>query len=211
MQQAKASRAHCVVTDPKAVRWLTDIERARFLKPFFRCAVTVGEAAAELCADPNWTYKQVKCLEKLGLLELSRTEAKRGRPLRYYRTAADEFFVPREAVSFEDFLYQLGYQLEQTLAHNLSETFKNAQGELPGLRVFCGEGSVAVLGAAAPGRSWEPSEGSSPAHSMWKRVTLDYEDALNLRNELDALLGKYSVKEGQQAYILRLALAPGTF
>ncbi len=211
MQQAKASRTHCAITDARAVRWLTDIERARFLRPFFRCAVTVGEAAAELCADPNWTYKQVERLEKLGLLELSHTKAKRGRPLRYYQTAADEFFVPREAVSFEEFLCGVGHQLEQKLARNLSETFKNAQGELPGLRIFCDEGSVAVLGAAAPGRSWEPLEGSSPAHSIWKRMSLDYEDALNLRDELDALLERYSAKEGQQAYILRLALAPGTF
>ena len=42
-------------------------------------------------------------------------------------------------------------------------------------------------------------------------MLLDYEDALNPRNELDALLGKYSAKEGWQSYILRLALAPGTF
>ena len=211
MQQEKASLAHHVVTDPRAVRWLTDIERSKFLTPFFRHAVTVGQAAEELCADPNWTYKQVKCLEKLGLLELSHMEAKRGRPLRYYRTVAAEYFVPHEAVSFEDFLYRVGYQLEGKLARHLAETFKNEQGELPSLRVFCGDGGVAVLAATAPGRSWEPLGDSSPAHSMWRRVSLDYEDAVKLRGELDALLGKYSAKAGQQSYLLRVALAPGTF
>ena len=104
MQPENASRAYRVVTDPRAVRWLTDVQCSRFLIPFFKRAVTVGEAAGELCADPNWTYKQVKRLEKLGLLELSHMRGKRGRPLRYYQTVAAEYFVPHEAVSFEDLL-----------------------------------------------------------------------------------------------------------
>lgn len=68
---------------------------------FFGKAVTVPEAAHKSGMKPNTIYVQVRCLVDIGLLVVEREVRSGGRAVKFYRTAAERFFVPFEVMSFE--------------------------------------------------------------------------------------------------------------
>ena len=211
MQQCEANRDSVTVTDSKVAQWLMNAENAKCLAHFSARAITVSEAAAQLALNANQAYKLIKRLEKLGLVHVERYEPRRGKPLRYYRTLASEFFIPPKVIPLEEFLYEVSCKLERTLSRRLANSFSEGREGKLGLRVVLKPTNrVSLQLAEKPGSNWNPVEASSPLDSVWEQLFLDYEDAKDLQRELATLLEKYKGKSGKHPYVLRFALAPGT-
>lgn len=210
MQYPDGSSSYHDVTDSKAIQWLTSVERSRLLTPFFKKEVTVGEAAKQLGTDLTWTYKQVKRMEALNLLEQVGCRPRGGRPLRYYRTVAQRFRISPEAASLEETLYQLGHQLERVIARKLADII-HQQGHFSGLYIYLNDADEVDMHGTFPSGSGNHEASLSPLISMWEHLSLDYTDAKALNEELELVLKRYKGKQGgQHSYILRLALVPGS-
>ena len=87
-----------MVHDPLAARLLADPEVAVLLKPFMRSPVTLKAAAEEARVPIQKMHYRAGQMLAAGLLEVVRTTARRGRPVKHYRALAACFRVPLELV-----------------------------------------------------------------------------------------------------------------
>lgn len=97
MKQKLASRRWLRLDDLEAARVVTDVQARRFLEPFIGQERTVSEVAAELNVHMSTVLYRVRQFIRLGLVREPRLEPRKGRPIKYYRSVADGFFVPFRA------------------------------------------------------------------------------------------------------------------
>ncbi len=84
------------IIHPDVALFLADVSKSRHIRPFFAKECTLSQAAKELDLPLGTMRYWVSKMEELGLLKLSRTEKRKGSPIKYYRTVADTFVVPLE-------------------------------------------------------------------------------------------------------------------
>ena len=90
------------VTNPEQVRLLTDPVSKSYFKPFLGQALSVSEAAdVSGCSLSTMLYR-VRTFLDAGLLEITRTQKRKGRPIKVYRAVANAFFIPFVATDFTD-------------------------------------------------------------------------------------------------------------
>jgi hypothetical protein len=86
------------ITNPEAAAFLTDAARVKHMPPFFARECTLAEAA-KLLGLPlaNMRY-WVSKMKELGIIKQTRIVRRKGSPIKYYRSVADEFTVPLEHI-----------------------------------------------------------------------------------------------------------------
>lgn len=85
------------VTDPNAVKLLTQGRARWVLGAFLRGENTVAAVARELNTDIRLVHRDVLALQHAGLLQLLREKKRAGRAVKVYTAAASSFFVPFSA------------------------------------------------------------------------------------------------------------------
>ena len=91
-----------MVGDRRQARLLTDPRSAAFIYPFLGRDRSVGEAAAEVgCPITTMVYR-VRILEQAGLLIITDTRRRAGRPVSIYRSSCDSYRVPLATTGFDD-------------------------------------------------------------------------------------------------------------
>jgi predicted ArsR family transcriptional regulator len=90
------------IDDPGQAKLLTNPESFRFLEPFMARDCTVSQAAKELKCNVDTMLYRVKTFVKAGLLKVVKTQSRRGRSIKVYRSSADKYFVPFEITPYED-------------------------------------------------------------------------------------------------------------
>ena len=83
-----------IFEDPKAASALMDLSLLPLVAHFLRTESSASEAAQAVGADLDEAYYRVRKLARLGILEVTRTESRAGRPIKRYRASAQAFFVP---------------------------------------------------------------------------------------------------------------------
>ncbi|THF87165.1 helix-turn-helix transcriptional regulator [Deinococcus sp. KSM4-11] len=83
--------------DPQAARVLADAYTRQFFEPFIWRERRVSEVAREVGVTTNAMLYRVRQFLRLGLLEVTRTEARAGRAVRHYRSTSRGYFVPFSA------------------------------------------------------------------------------------------------------------------
>lgn len=202
--------------DAQAAAVLADLERVQVLASFLGRERPVSEVAEELGLPVDATYYRVRRLVDLGLLELTRTVPRKGRSLKLYRTTADRFFVPLDALperTAEEFLADGDEPTRRRLARSVARVLRELPVHLQmGLHVGrAPDGRPSIgLGPADPG--WRPDgmlvPGVPAILSSWMPLRLAYDDAKALQRELFELIGRYAGRNGPDAYLLGLQLAP---
>ncbi len=92
------------VDDQATARLLLDRSISRYLVPFLDREMSVGAAAADLDTTIGVLLPRVRRLARAGLLVVTREEPRKGRAIKYYRSVADEFFVPVGVLDPSDLL-----------------------------------------------------------------------------------------------------------
>jgi hypothetical protein len=88
--------------DHRQARLLTDPRSAAFIYPFLARERSTSEAAADAgCPLTTMAYR-VGVLRQAGLLQMTRTSRRAGRPITYYRSTQDAYRVPLAATGFTD-------------------------------------------------------------------------------------------------------------
>ncbi|MDP9766605.1 ArsR/SmtB family transcription factor [Deinococcus enclensis] len=80
--------------DPAAARVLADAYTRQFFQPFIWRERLVSDVARELGVSKAAVLYRVRQFLRLGLLTVTRTEARAGRALKYYRASSRGYFVP---------------------------------------------------------------------------------------------------------------------
>lgn len=83
--------------DPAAARVLADAYTRQFFEPFIWRERRVSDVAREVGVSTNAMLYRVRQFLRLGLLEVTRTEARAGRAVRHYRATSQRYFVPFSA------------------------------------------------------------------------------------------------------------------
>lgn len=192
---------------------LMNVSKQHLLAPFFAREITVSKAAQQAGVTNLLMFRQVKRFERLGIVQVTRTEARQGRSLKYYQTTAKEFFIPAKVLPLERTLEQVDGAAQKVFLHNLVKTIvQHETTEDLGTRLSLspvGTGIVAVQLAVAPGKNWQPEEMEYAAIvELWLTTNLSVEEAKALQQELTSISERYAKKDGAQKYLLRLGLTP---
>ncbi|MFT4166376.1 MAG: helix-turn-helix domain-containing protein [Microlunatus sp.] len=110
------------VTDPAQARIVADPVRSRFLHPFLGRERTVSEAAAELGCRTDVMLYRVRRMLAIDLLRITATRRRTGRPIKIYRSSHDGYFVPNEAMHYDDLRHRVSTQGAQ-LAEELIDAY----------------------------------------------------------------------------------------
>jgi hypothetical protein len=205
------------ISDEKLVRALARESTRRTLAPFFGAETTAGAAAKKQGASLTAFSNRVEALVRLGLLVETRRAPRGGRALRYFRTAADEFFIGLEAMPgdlivamenafekrFVDALLVIGAQMSAT-----------GDGGPLGFRVHAADGDDSAAPfhlAARPGQTFEPARSKlQPFFTSWSTLDLSSDDARSLQRDIAALLSRYQarVRPGARRWLTRWGIVP---
>lgn len=211
--------------DAEAAKVIAEPAALRYLEPFVAQERSVGQVAQELGVSPSGVLYRVRQFLRLGLIVETRAEPRNGRPIRYYRSVADGYFVPFQATSVtnqEALAAHAFRRLREQLDESVGQAWVKAFGEERpiGIQVYRGpQGRLSRN--IAPDPRGLPSERpldallepEAPAvWDSWGTVRLSGEEAKALQRELAALLQRYwpPSRSATGEYLLRLAMAPLT-
>ncbi|SMB83789.1 winged helix-turn-helix domain-containing protein [Deinococcus hopiensis] len=214
--------------DPASARVLADAYTRQFFEPFIWRERRVSDVARELQVSKTAMLYRVRQFLRLGLLEVTRTEPRAGRAVRYYRATSQGYFVPFTATSAESVQALYETSVDNTRRSVLA-TLTRAWGALAddprwfGLYTY-GDESGLKSHALLP---YRPADNvhdltqrgflepllDEHAPTIWDNTTalsLRAEDAKALQRELHALQRRYSRRTsgGGKTYLLRLTLTP---
>lgn len=207
-----------IISDPKVAHILASTEERRFLEPFIRREATLSQAAEELGVKLTTLHYHVRKLLRLGLIEVRREEPRKGRAMKIYGAAAEEFFVPFEitpSVSLEALMTQIMAAPNRSLIKSAARTLLE-HSDRWGLRITRDERDKIVVAA-----TWHEDVDDAeiyqtllapdfPATFLRSAgVNLDHTAAKALQLELHELFRRYesSFAKGQD-YLLMAGLTP---
>lgn len=206
------------LTDSQAVRLLCDPAMRVVLAPFLTAERTIGVVAEQLQMDKNALLLKVRRLAKAGLLRVSRTQRRAGRPIKFYQAVAPGFFVPFIATSFATpgAWMEAEYQAREKLliAQTMQEGLEWQEQQKPdfGLRFFQRPDGI-VEADFAFGMHDEANLAAPDAPAVMSAFVfteLDPQEAKELQWKLADIVQQYE-RRGTgtgRRYILRLGLAP---
>ena len=215
--------------DPAAARVLADAYTRQFFQPFIWRERLVSDVARELGVSKTAMLYRVRQFLRLGLLTVTRTEARAGRALKYYRASSPGYFVPFAATHADSVqaLYEasLDYPRRSVLT-SLAQAWSGLADDAReyGLYTYGDERGL-MSHALLPYRPDVPQRGAKTgggmlgplladdAPALWDNtatLTLAAQDAKALQRDLYALHSKYQDRRDPagEPYLLRLTLTP---
>jgi len=218
-------RAWHKITSEAAAAYLAADEGRYFLRPFLEREASVSEAAELLGQPLDRTHYRVKRMLQLGILEVTRQEARAGRPVKYYRSRGDGLFVPfslTSAADLEESRRRTNAELDARLVHAQTVAMRElteSRGDW-GFRLFLDD-QGATHYDFAPERAPDDFDlqklqlqPESPAVvATWLQVPLERQQAKELQRELTELLLRYrALSEGEASgetdYLLHIGMGP---
>lgn len=181
---------------PDQVAVFLDPRRRRILITFLGREASLTEAAERLAFPLNRLAYHVGRLIELGLLRVVREQKRAGRPIRYYRAAADSFLIPAAA---------MGRRVGDGLTAELRAALDRAE-----LLSGASDLLISLDEAGRPRLQRRGGNVDADACEYWRVLSLSAAEARQLNGELRALLRRYegSPGRGKTAYLAHAALAP---
>jgi transposase len=201
------------VTNSKMAEALYDREQ-RILLAAFIYEQTAKEAATILGTSLAKIYPRVQRLEKLGLLQVTKTEARAGRAIKYYRVVASEFFIANKVVNIEALHEKLDISRSRQLWRSMFAISFPTVLDNPdwGMRIYYESPSGFLLqGMWSNQKDWNLLDDEHPAMlPYWYHAKLTKEHAKAMQRELHEVFYKYVNAQDEEgdSYLLRVAMAP---
>ena len=194
-----------VVHDHLAVDLLLKLTSTRCMAPFMRGERTLGAAAAELAMPASTLAYYVQRFIRAGLLEVVRLEPRAGKPIPVYRATADEFHIPFESMppgTRDDFLNGSRQKMLVRFSESMERQVTRRGNR--GLRVV----PHPVRGVAVDFLDGD-ALADVAATEWWGSIDLTEEEALAMRDELQAVIAKYvddRPAKGRRHYVAMVGL-----
>ena len=202
--------------------FLRDVSQWRMFTPFVAAECSVSGAARCVGVPLRKMYSFVQKGLRLGLLVSTRLEARKGRPIRFYRAAASEFFVAFEDMSAlnltEDLLEAKRHwegRIYAATAKHFEEamTLAEAKGSGPWGRLY-GAADTSEFSQL----TFASEEGFTKEKEVWRAedvtpfvsgmgfLKLSYAQVRAFQRWVDALEREVLSEEGDQNYFIEIAL-----
>ena len=183
------------IEDPRLVSFFMNSAAARVLLTFVDEPRSVSAAAALLGLPLERVHYYVTRLAAHGLLTVVREQKRAGRPIRFYRSCAERFFVPIECVD-RSLFSGLAAELRASLDEEV-------------LR-WHDEGALFFTAGGKPRVSWSRKKGTTKtAGEFWQILNLTDEEARRLAAELRGVMTRYGRDSpGGRPYLFHAAFAP---
>ena len=203
------------VTDPAQARIVADPIRSRFLHPFLGRERTVSEAAAELRCEADVMLYRVRRMLAADLLRITTTRPRVGRAIKVYRSSHDGYFVPNEAMHYDDLRHRVSSQGAR-LAEELVDAYTAV--------LFRSDNRGRVLARNDRGEVWStdltPTTNSrgQPVLMTDMRLDLTVDEAAQIRQLLTRAIDSgrraatmpAEVERSRSRYLLSCSLLPVT-
>jgi hypothetical protein len=198
MQSIEQSRDHRVEKGAQTSAFQNQLS-CRLLLACTRSDKTLSQLKEEIGAPLSKLHYHAERLIAADLLVVSRSEARAGRPIRYFRAVAERFWVPQA------YLRQLP---SDAWVAELREALRRENNR---------GGDISLLYAADPQskmtvRLMQDKDAAPPRTiEIWRRLKLDPEQRNALGKDLAALLERYAAIEpgdGARMYLVHAAFAP---
>lgn len=218
MEHKNLDKTWADVHTEAAARVLIDPKKRRYLEPFIGKECSASQAAEALGIKLTAMLYQIERLQSLKLLQVTRQQVRRGRPVKLYSATASKFFVPFEATRAES-LTALLAELEADFQSYFVRNLMWAGLELAeswGFAIYRDDEGVVVQDLVPRERRGENAlplllKSGSPA--LWASssfLMLDFRTAKALQRDIDKLLSDYRAKQarGEQIYLVKFGLTP---
>ena len=216
------TRDQAVIEHPETAALMFQPKSLELLSVLIETERSLQQISDALEWPINTSKYQLERLCKAELVTCTREEARAGRPIRFYRAVASQFFVPyafTPAMNPATLLEQEYAAKAKRFAHNLTTTAlkaREAQHELNsgefdwGVCFSLENGKIRQHAALEEAAHWNFLSDDDPALiDVWEEgLMLSREDAKALQLELCHLIGRYRAKTGDDLYTLRLGLTP---
>jgi hypothetical protein len=207
-----------VIEDPKAAEFLTSPESSRFLRPFFLRERSAAEAAEVLKVNVDTMLYRIKSMLEFGLIEQTSVEARRGRPIKRYKTTSQHYAVPFGSTKADTIVDLMRGQVSADTTHLLRGLAAATAGPGGGwvFRIYLQGRTLLEEVWPDDELEWSPAEllkPGAPADHGIHNVRLKFQEAKALQLELAQLLEKYQAlhgrphEAGEKYYTLQLGLA----
>ena len=121
MEDDCESSVPLVVDSPEVAEVLRRVENVQMLRHFMSGeGCTVSAFAERMNWSPLRAYRQVKAFERLGLLQVLRSEKRAGRAIQHYVCPRRRYFLPAALVSVEEYLQESFQPHEGQIKHELA-------------------------------------------------------------------------------------------
>ena len=221
MEDSNFSSVWVVLENARAAEFVVNPASNRYLAPFLGRERSPAQVARELGVDVGSVTYRVKQMLEWDLLEHTRTQARSGRAVRFYRSSATGFFAPlrlTQAATFEELRQQAGRDSQALLENSLYAAWQalNAEAEW-GVHLYrTPEGEInrdfVPLERTRESSFWDwiLTEPATPLWDQYFYLKLPREKAKDLQLELAGILERYAAHQGESEtlYGVRLALAP---
>jgi hypothetical protein len=194
------------LTDPAITEFMTG-EGVKYLLPFFNKEASLSEATKSVKVSIAKLRYWVDKMQTFGLIRETRRVERKGSPIRYYRSVADEFRIPVSSiplVSLEEMLETRERRYVKRLykvTANAITRHSHKKGDAWYLRFYMQDshGTAAI----------EPEQGTpedAKIFSYWMPLSLSPEQAKALRAELRDIQTRYAQMniDNHNAYPLSL-------
>jgi hypothetical protein len=215
--QDQETRDQAVIENPETAALMFQPKSLELLSVLIETERSLQQISDVLGWPINTSKYQLERLCQAELVNCTREEARAGRPIRFYRAIASQFFVPyafTPAMNPATLLEQEYAAKAKRFAHNLTTVAlqaREAQGEFDwGVRFSLEDGKIRQRAAMEEAAHWNFLSDNDPALiDVWDEgLMLSREDAKALQLELCHLIGRYRTKNGDGPYTLRLGLTP---
>jgi hypothetical protein len=214
-----ADRSLLRVNDPTLADLLRKPLTLRYLSPFLGQERSTSQAARDIGVGIHTLMPWVKRFVGLGLLEVSRSEKRAGKAIKWYTATHPGYFIPFASLpagTLEDLLAAHDAQWNQTITENLVAVGQQAIHSLHtwGIQVHQEHPGTAPRMTVSSGGETSISDlmvsgADSPAVlACWLPLQLSFEEAKQFQRDLHKLIGLYAKRRGGQRYLARIALTP---
>jgi hypothetical protein len=206
------------VTDVEVARVLTDITQVRLLEPFFDDEITLSDAAKKLNVKLTTLLYHVTKFIRLGVLEVTKEEARKGKAVKYYQTTAKAFFVPFDitpSLSLKHLLTQLTQPTSDVFDRETAKVLQELSPQW-GIELFSDKPkesrvSVTLRRKDKPEQRNISFDPDGPAIiGAYGSFNFDFATAKNFQRDLKELLERYKNLQtaNEQLYFYRVGLTP---
>ena len=182
------------INDPAAAAVFSNPRQRKILLALIAQERSLTGLAGLTGAPLNLLHYHMRKFLRLGLVRITRQEARAGAPIKFYRAAAQSFFVPAElatATPGDAMSVSLRAALDRGLAGALKGHIYSHDGAGPRMRVVHSHPQTRT------------------AAEFWLDLRLSEADAAALAGEFQALLRRFEARAGDAGhrYIVHAALA----
>jgi hypothetical protein len=185
----------------EAIVLLHDPKYRQLIRFFMQQTNTTQAAAKHIRQTVQRTYNYIQRLLKTGFLEVSHQQPRGGKAILFYRSSADDYFVPfinTQALGYADLIEQELRPLQSQMLHAFEKHLAHQNPSQWGIRLFKDPSGFTHL-SFTPKDDWQSFEcltellsDDAPALiNFWGKINLPKTQAKAMQLELMQLWSKY--------------------